>query len=199
MIVGFDFDNTIIDYKKLFKKISYKKKLVPKNIKSDKNSVKEYLLSKNKEKEWTTLQGEVYGKHIMDAKIYSGVKKAMKSLSKNKIKFYIISHKTKFPYAGKKYNLHIAAKKWIYKNILKNDNSINLTTKNIFFEKSIKKKILRINKLKCNIYVDDLSKILDILPKRVMKILFSPIDKIRPQKSIITMKNWREFNKIIKK
>ena len=103
----------------------------------------------------------------MHAKIYAGVKKVMKSLSKNRIKFYIISHKTKFPYLGKKVNLHLAARKWIYKNIIAKDNSINFSKKDIFFEKSIKEKISRIKKLKCNIYVDDLTKILDLLPKSV--------------------------------
>ena len=197
MIVGFDFDNTIISYEKLFKKIAYKKKLVPKNIKSNKNSVKEYLIKKNKETEWTILQGEVYGKYIMDAKIYIGVKKIMKSLSKNKIKFYIISHKTKFPYLGRKINLQVAAKKWIYKNILRDDNSINLSIKDIFFENSIKEKISRINKLRCNIYIDDLPKILELLPKGVIKILFTPNQKSQQKKPIISMKKWIDFNKII--
>ena len=50
MIVGLDFDNTIINYEKLFKKVAYKKKLVPKNIKSNKNSIKQYLISKKKRK-----------------------------------------------------------------------------------------------------------------------------------------------------
>jgi hypothetical protein len=197
MIVGFDFDNTIISYEKLFKKIAYKKKLVPKNIKSNKNSVKEYLIKKNKETEWTILQGEVYGKYIMDAKIYVGVKKIMKSLSKNKIKFYIISHKTKFPYLGRKINLQVAAKKWINKNILRDDNSINLSINDIFFENSIKEKISRINKLRCNIYIDDLPKILELLPKGVIKILFTPNQKSQQKKPIITMKKWIDFNKII--
>ena len=196
MIVGFDFDNTIISYEKLFKKIAYKKKLVPKNIKSNKSAIKEYLIKKNKEKEWTILQGEVYGRYIMDAKIYIGVKKIMSSLSKNKIKFYIISHKTKFPYQGKKINLHMAAKKWINKNLLRNDNSINLSIKDVFFENSIKKKISRINKLRCNIYVDDLPKILELLPKEVMKILFTPNKKNQQKKSIINMNKWMDFNKV---
>ena len=198
MIVGFDFDNTIISYEKLFKKIAYKKRLVPKNIKPNKNSVKRYLISKKKEKEWTVLQGEVYGKYIMDAKIYIGVKKALELLSKSKIKFYIISHKTKFPILGKKINLHVAATKWINKNILKKHKSINLSVKEIFFEKSVERKISRIKTLKCDIYVDDLKKILDLLPKRVMKILFLPNDKNYNLKSIIIMKNWIDFGKIIK-
>mgnify|MGYP001157413193 CR=1 FL=1 len=198
MIVGFDFDNTIISYEKLFKKIAYKKKLVPKNIKPNKSSVKEYLVKKNREREWTILQGEVYGTHIMHAKIYAGVKKVMKSLSKNRIKFYIISHKTKFPYRGKKVNLHLAARKWIYKNIIVKDNSINFSKKDIFFEESIKEKISRIKKLKCNIYVDDLIKILDLLPKSVIKVLFDYNQKNKKKRSIVIIKKWTELNKIIK-
>ena len=197
MVIGFDFDNTIISYEKLFKKIAFKKKLVPKNIKTNKNAIKKYLIKKNKEKEWTILQGEVYGRYIMEAKIYIGVKKIMNTLSKNKIKFYIISHKTKFPYLGKKINLHMSAKKWINKNILRNNNSIKLSIKDIFFENSIKKKISRINKLKCDIYVDDLPKILKLLPKHVMKILFTPNQSSQQKKSIIVMKKWMDFNKII--
>ena len=75
MIVGFDFDNTIISYEKLFKKIALKKKLVSKKIKPNKNSIKSYLIKEKQEKEWTILQGEVYGRYVMDAKIYAGVKK----------------------------------------------------------------------------------------------------------------------------
>jgi hypothetical protein len=199
MIVGLDFDNTIINYEKLFKKIAYKKNLVPKNIKSNKNSIKEYLISKNKEKEWTILQGEVYGYYIMEAKIYPGVKKAMQLMSKKNIKFFIISHKTKFPIMGKKINLHLAALKWIEKNIFKYDESIKLSTKEIFFEKTIKKKIFRINNLKCDIYIDDLKMILDLLPKNFfLKILFSSNNNNFPKKDFICMNNWNKFEKIIK-
>lgn len=190
MIVGFDFDNTIINYQKLFKKIAYKKRLVPKNINPNKESVKKYLISKNKNEEWTALQGEVYGKYIMDAKIYTGVKEIMETLSKKKIKFYIISHKTKFPYLGKKINLHFAAKKWIHKNIMLNKNLTNFSMKEVFFESSIENKISRIKKLKCSIFVDDLVSILDLLPKGTVKVLFNQNQKIYREKNFFTIQKW---------
>ena len=65
MIVGFDFDNTIIDYTSSFVELSKKKNLVPPEINKDKISIRNYLREKNIEKEWTVLQGEVYGKNIM--------------------------------------------------------------------------------------------------------------------------------------
>lgn len=46
MIIGFDFDNTIINYTNSFKKISQKKKLVPNNFNKNKNTIKNYLIKK---------------------------------------------------------------------------------------------------------------------------------------------------------
>ena len=67
MIVGFDFDNTIIDYTSSFIELAKKKNLVPLKINKDKISIRNYLRDKNIEEEWTILQGEVYGKNIMRA------------------------------------------------------------------------------------------------------------------------------------
>ena len=73
MIIGIDFDNTIINYTKSFINLSRKKKLVPERNNKNKISIRNYLRRKNIEYEWTILQGEVYGKNIMRAEIYFGV------------------------------------------------------------------------------------------------------------------------------
>ena len=62
MIIGFDFDNTIINYSKSFTKLAKLKNLVPEKINKDKISIRNYLRKNNIEDEWTILQGEVYGK-----------------------------------------------------------------------------------------------------------------------------------------
>ena len=197
MIVGFDFDNTIIDYTNTFKEIAYIKKLIPQNIPGNKNSIRNYLRDQNKEKEWTILQGEVYGSHIMRAKIYKGVKEAFIWLSKNNIKTYIISHKTQFPYLGKKINLRVAALKWIEDNVFLNEKQIKLTPKEIFFENTIEEKIERIKELNCNIYIDDLPEVLKLLPNNIIKILFSPNSKNKDENNLI-MNKWSEITDIIK-
>ena len=62
--IGIDFDNTIISYANIFYQVCYKKNLVPRNIKRDKENIKRYVVNQNGEKAWTLLQGEIYGKYI---------------------------------------------------------------------------------------------------------------------------------------
>lgn len=197
MIVGFDFDNTIINYTNSFKKICQKKNLVPNNINKNKNSIRNYLRKKNIENEWTILQGEVYGKYIMDAEIYKGALKTILYLSKKKFEVKIISHKTKFPYMGEKVNLRLSAMQWLNKNLLKRTD-IRVDQKNIFFEDSIKNKIKRIKEERCDIYIDDLPEVLSLLPSKIKKILFSPNCDSKCYPKFIIMKSWEDFPKIFK-
>ena len=64
MIIGIDFDNTIIDYSNLFEIVAKKKKYKL-NSNLNKASLKKFLIKNKKENEWTIIQGEVYGKYII--------------------------------------------------------------------------------------------------------------------------------------
>ena len=143
MIVGIDLDNTIINYNNSFKILAKKNKIINKSSKQfNKSQIKEKL-TKIDENLWTKLQGEIYGKYINYAKIFPGFVKFINFLNKNNINFKIISHKTKYPYIGQKYNLHTSAI-----NYLKSNLSTNLKLgKNLFFESTLKKKIIRIKKI----------------------------------------------------
>lgn len=197
MIVGFDFDNTIINYTNSFIKLSRKKNLVPEEKNKDKISIRNYLREKNIEDQWTILQGEVYGKNIMDAEIYKDVLETFKYLLKNNIKIKIISHKTKYPYIGEKIDLRLSAFRWIEDRILNKISNLKFSKSDIFFENTIAEKINKIQELNCDIYVDDLQEILDQLPKKIQKILFSPIYNIQENYNFKVMKSWSEFYDII--
>ena len=90
MKIGFDFDNTIIDYSNIFwnRKIN---NLIPENIEPTKSSVKRYLHSLGKEKEFTKIQGLVYGKEIFRAKPAKNILEILKYL---KIKSWFICSKS---------------------------------------------------------------------------------------------------------
>jgi len=197
MIVGFDFDNTIIDYTLSFVELSKKKNLVPPDINKDKISIRNYLRDRNIEKEWTILQGEVYGKNIMNAVIYKGLINAFEYLSNKNFKIKIISHKTKFPYIGEKVNLRNAAIEWIKKNILKDHLNIKLDLLDVHFEDSIEKKIKKIIELNCDIYIDDLPEILDLLPDNIKKVLFLPKINNGDFSKFHVMNSWEEFPNIL--
>ena len=64
MVLGLDFDNTIIKYDELFHKIAYEKELIPADLPKEKNAVRNYLRQNNIEDEWTMIQGEVYGERF---------------------------------------------------------------------------------------------------------------------------------------
>ena len=177
MIIGIDFDNTIINYENIFYKIALEKKLIPYHISKEKNSVRDFLRKKNIEDEWTIIQGEVYGSRILEASIYPNFFKTLQTLNKNNIKVFIVSHKTKYPYLGEKVNLHKSAMKWMVKNEFFNEEGLNFSEKNIFFELTKEKKVQRLLSLKCEYFIDDLEDILKMIPKSVTKVLFNPKEK----------------------
>ena len=170
MIFGFDFDNTLINYDKIFYSIAVKRLLIKKKIKKNKSSIKKILFREKKIKEWTKLQSEVYSRGIYKATPNEKLILLLKFLKKKKIKFYIISHKTKFPYRGKKIDLHKISKDWLKINIFNKKN--RLGNCKYYFESTIKKKIQRIRKLKITHFVDDLSEILNLMPTSVTGILY---------------------------
>ena len=176
-----------------------RKELIKKNQKFDKKKLKDYLLKNNREKDWTIIQGEVYGKEIMKAKLYSGFNKALRFLLKKGTKVYIVSHKTKYPYQGKKINLRNAASAWIKKNIIEKNKDLNFSLRNVYFENNIKKKINRIKILKCNVFVDDLLTILDLLPNEIDKFLFNPnLNEIKNRK-YESIKSWSKIKTLLEK
>ena len=194
--IGIDFDNTIVNYDKLFGELALSKNLITKSISLKKESVKEYFVRNNREHLWTRLQGEVYGKQIFRAKPYKHFKKSISKFEGNLFKKYIISHKTKHPILGKRFNLHKAALKWIELNDFYNDK-VNFKIQNIYFENTIKQKLKKIKTLKCNIFIDDMSIILENLPSKINRILFDPnyIEKKTYKYKIIN--SWKDLEKFL--
>ena len=178
MRVGFDFDNTLINYYGVFYEIALSKGLIPPTINKDKNSVKEYLKKNNKEDAFTEIQGLVYGREIYKSKptkhLLTGLSELLK-FAKNE-NLFIVSHKTKYPYIGERINLREAAEKWIEEFLKINKRKI-FPKNNIFFEATIEEKVARINSLKCDYYFDDLPLIIEKLPSRIKGILYDPFNK----------------------
>jgi len=195
MIIGIDFDNTIIKYDELFHKISIEKNLIPEKLNKDKNTIRNYLREHNKEHEWTLIQGEVYGERIEEAIPFPGMKNTILKLKSMNIPLKIISHKTKFPYLGPKRNLHKAALAWLSKNEFFN-TKLNFKKKDIFFETTKEKKVERIVSVGCTHYIDDLPEILEMIPSAIKRINFSPA-KSSSKHSFAVISKWNQLLQII--
>ena len=179
MIIGIDFDNTIANYNHLFEKVAYNNKFIKNKFYRSKNSVKKILLDPNTNagiKKWQTIQGQVYGKYMNQAKVYSGLNKFLIYCKYRKVKVFIISHKSKFGHFDKeKISLRKEAVKWLEKKHFFNKDKLNINKKNVFFLNTREKKIKKIIDLKCTHHIDDLTEIFSHkdFPNKVNKILIT--------------------------
>jgi len=190
MKVGIDFDNTIANYDGVFYRAALNQELIPIDLDPSKSSVKDYLKSRNLEDEWTKLQGYVYGSRMDLAKAYVGIIDFFELCKKNNITTVIVSHKSKHPYLGPKYDLHKAASNWI--------KSIPILSEvETFFELTLEKKLERISILNCDFFIDDLPELLNesMFPKEVKKILFDPQNIHKESKSFRRFNSWHEIKK----
>jgi hypothetical protein len=57
MILGVDFDNTIVRYDELFHRIAVERGFIPKSLPARKKEVRDFLRRQGHEQTWTELQG----------------------------------------------------------------------------------------------------------------------------------------------
>ncbi len=174
MNIGIDFDNTIACYDKAFYKIGIKYGLLNENFHSfSKEDIKKFLYQQDSTGFlWEKLQGIIYGKEIKHATVFKGFKSFIKQ-APPEFNFFIISHKTIYAHHDdKKTLLREAATHWLERKRLFNEGLIK--RKNIFFASNLEEKILLINNLKIDIFIDDLTTVLlhPLLEAKIRKILF---------------------------
>jgi hypothetical protein len=172
MRIGFDFDNTIVCYDQAIKILSVKIDL-PENLDRDKLSIRDYLRSQNRENEWTEFQGTLYGPGMIHAKTYDFFFEVANKLTRQNHELFIVSHRSKYPYAGEKYDLHQYAWDWLEE---KNKSPKIINNKNIYFLETLSNKIEKIKYLEIDLFIDDLLEVInhDEFPKKIKSILFDP-------------------------
>lgn len=175
MKIGFDFDNTIVNYDKVFYDIAIEWALIPKDLPINKLAVRNFLRTAGQEDRWTEMQGYVYGVRMDDAQLYPGALEFIQYLKNSGYQAVIVSHKTQHPFLGPKYDLHASAYKWIQDTICLKGIPI-FNAESIYFEPTKEKKLQRISELGCDFFIDDLPEIVSSLnfPKHVSPILFDP-------------------------
>ena len=189
--LGLDFDNTLITYDEIFFKIALERKLIDKDLAHQKNVIRDFLRMENMEDQFTLLQAEVYGNRILEAEPAKNLIENLLILKKSKkIEFFIISHKTKKPIKGPAYDMHKAAKSWLYKNKFFDPEGLNFKEENIFFEETKLSKIERIQSISCTHYIDDLPEILDFLEEDCIKILYNPFNYKIENNEWINLSSW---------
>jgi hypothetical protein len=194
MRVGVDFDNTIVSYDALFHKVACEKRLVPVDLPGTKIAVRDWLREEGKETAWTELQGYVYGARMDEAEPYPGVVDFFVWARARSIATYIISHRTAYPIAGPRYDLHKAARLWIDHH-LAGVREGALPPENVYFELGTPAKLRRIGTVGCAYYIDDLPEILlsADFPAGPKRILFDPESHHLGACNLIHATSWHEI------
>jgi hypothetical protein len=175
MHIGVDFDNTIVSYDGVFHRVALEQGLVPPTIAPTKLAVRDWLRDKGKEDLWTEMQGYVYGARMESAEAYPGVLDFFSWARSAGIPVSIISHKTKQPFLGPRYDLHESARTWI-ETFLRDEAGLLVELENVYFETTKESKWARIDSTGSTHFIDDLPEILfsEAFPVGVKRILFDP-------------------------
>ena len=173
--IGIDFDNTIVSYDALFHKVAREQDLVPERIAVNKVAVRDHLRSIGREERWTELQGYVYGARMKEASAYPGAVEFMRACIRAGHELAIVSHKTRHPYLGPKYDLHAAARGWVATH-LAGEGGCLIPEGRVFFELTKEEKLARIGELACDVFIDDLPEIFasPAFPRCAKPLLFDP-------------------------
>lgn len=173
LIIGIDFDNTIISYDRLIHKIALEKGLIPPSFSQSKKEIRDHLRRQPQgEIEWQKIQALIYGARIQEAALISGVKPFLQECAQRNIKVYIISHKTEYSNLYKEgVNFRTSALNWMNEHLF----SEHLAAAAVHFTSTQDEKIIKIGSLGCTHFIDDLEEVLNspLFPQKVTKILFN--------------------------
>ena len=174
MILGVDFDNTIVRYDELFHRIAVERGLIPATVPARKNEVRDFLRRRGQEPAWTELQGYVYGPRMPEAQLFPGVLEFFTRCVRRKLPLYIISHKTPTAAAGPAYDLQQPAREWLAAQGFFDPARVGLSPERVCFGATRQDKIRFIRETGCTHFIDDLEETFreETFPPSVVKILF---------------------------
>ncbi|HEV2188555.1 MAG TPA: hypothetical protein VGR70_15200 [Stellaceae bacterium] len=189
MRIGIDFDNTLVDYDRVFLEAARERGLVPRDFTGSKKAVRDAIrLLPDGESVWQRLQGHVYGAGIGGAVPFPGAREFLFRCVREGVETVIVSHKTRFGhYDPARVDLREAARDWLgAQGFLE-----AVPADRLYFEDDRERKIARIAALGCTHFIDDLEEVFadPSFPVGVQRILFAergaaPCDAL--------CENWRD-------
>lgn len=191
--IGIDFDNTLIDYSKLFYDLALARGWIEPNHPSSKEGVKSRLISQDgNDLRWQELQSIAYGREIIKAPAFEGAISFLQDALTRGHKLVVVSHKTE----RSNFDPNVELRKWALEWIKKVELPIPIDQ--IFFEPTKADKVARIAELGCDIFIDDLVEVFEEthFPKSCTSILFSPssesVHSPKPSRAMYSGQTWNE-------
>lgn len=189
MLIGLDFDNTIVCYDAVFERLAREKGVPAPVAATGKTAIRDFLRVEGRELEWTIMQGEAYGSHMPEAEVFQGVGEFLSAAAGTGHRIVIVSHRTTKPYAGPDFDLHAAAKDWW------GQRDCAGVVSDVFFETTAENKAARISSLRCDVFIDDLWEFLQRpdLPQSIRKIWLDHGGRAAAREGIEKVGSWSEI------
>lgn len=197
--IGIDFDNTIACYDQAFNDVASLLGIKSDDQPASKIDVKAFVLERvSGDLDWQRLQGQVYGKHMLLAKVFAGFHEFLYLSKLRGYEVFIVSHKSEFGHFDKELvPLREQALLWLTNNMFFRRNEFSLSKEHVFFESTREEKISRIRDLACTHFIDDLPEVFEesFFPDNVQKICFRPSGAGKKDSEIPAVGSWRELTK----
>jgi hypothetical protein len=199
MVVGIDFDNTIVCYDDLFHRVAVARGLVPADVVARKQDVRDWLRRDGKEREWTELQGHVYGPGMAEAEPFPGVIGFFTRARSEGLPVYIISHKTRVPAVGPAHDLHQSARDWLAAQGFFDPSRVGLSLGHVHFATTRQEKIRLIGETGCTHFVDDLEETFleKTFPPSVVQILFGHARRPAGLPAVTLARDWSHVSQYV--
>jgi hypothetical protein len=178
MRIGIDFDNTLIDYDRVFLAAAIERGLVEGGFLGSKRAVRDAIRRlPDGELTWQRLQGYVYGSGIERAVPFDGVPDFLRRCQTCRLAVSIVSHKTRYGHHDPgRIDLREAALGWMTAQGFLRPEAHGAPVRQVFFEDTRTAKLARIAALGCTHFIDDLEEVFadPEFPAGVKRILFAP-------------------------
>jgi hypothetical protein len=196
VVIGVDFDNTLVTYDELLHRMAVERGLIASSVVKSKSAIRETIWRLPEGGlEWQRLQALVYGPRIGEATLSSGVREFFVQGRAAHARLVIISHKTECsPVDETKTNLRAAALAWMRAHRFFEPDGLGLSPDEVFFESSRSAKIQRIVKVGCTHFIDDLEETFlePTFPADVTKILYASHGHRTPRPGVHCVATWKE-------
>jgi hypothetical protein len=178
VIIGLDFDNTLICYDELFHRLAMEAGVACPASGASKRAIRDLARrSPGADATWQRLQGLAYGPRIQEAHLFPGLRDFFERCVQEHADLVVVSHKTEYASDdATRTPLRTAALDWMDRQGLFHFAAGVLKRGSIHFCASREYKVARIRELGCTWFVDDLEETFlePNYPREVRGIFFAP-------------------------
>ena len=195
MVLGVDFDNTIVRYDDLFHRVALDRGLIPATVPARKKEVRDFLRDRGKESAWTELQGCVYGPYMAGAQPFPGVLEFFTHAVRRRLPLHIISHKTRTAVSGPTYDLQQTAREWLAAQGFFDPARVGFSPEHVHFGETRSEKIHLIRQTGCTHFIDDLEETFmeSDFPKHIVQILFGRHEAPQNLDAVKPLADWSQI------